>query len=137
MSTIVPAGFCLLEPTSGYGEGFGPIWVDRSRCAIGFRVEERHVNPRGVCHGGALSMFADYQITAVIAEGVPLVEAPITISLSIDYLGPAALGSWVEAEVQKLRETRTLTFTQAVIQANGDAVARCNGVYRNYVRRTV
>lgn len=135
MSATLPDGFVLMEPTTGFGEAFGPIWINRLRCAIGFRVEERHVNPRGVCHGGALSMFADYQITAVIDESVPLAEAPITISMSIDYLGPALKGAWVEAEVQRLRRTRTLTFTQAVITADADPVARCNGVYRNYSGR--
>lgn len=130
MDASIPEGFVVQESTQGFGECFGPIYVDHATRRIGFRVGPQHANPRGVCHGGALSMFADYQITPLLDPDTPLVQAPITISISIDYLGPAMLGSWVEGEAIKLRETKALIFTQIVLSADGEPVARSNGLFR-------
>jgi acyl-coenzyme A thioesterase PaaI-like protein len=130
MNTSIPDGFLPLEAAPGFNAHFGPIWVNRAARKLGFRVIEQHLNPRDVCHGGALSTFADYQIVAVIADGVPLHEAPPTISLSIDYLRAVPKAAWVEAEVTLLRETRTLVFTQAVLTVDGEPVARSSGIYR-------
>lgn len=132
----VPHGFAELEPTTGFGAGFGPIYRDHGARRIGFRVGPQHVNPRQVCHGGALSTFADYQVTVAIEACAPLATAPPTISLSIDYLAPAPLGAWVEAEVTVLRETRSLLFTQAVMSVDDVPVARSNAIYRKATPRS-
>jgi acyl-coenzyme A thioesterase PaaI-like protein len=55
-----------------------------------------------------------------------------TVSLSIDYLATARLGAWVEAQVTLIKTTRTLIFTQALLSADGEIVARSNAIYRNY-----
>ena len=52
--------------------------------------------------------------------------------INLDYLAPARLGTWVEAVITLVKITRTLAFTQALITADGDVVARSTGIYRNY-----
>ena len=127
-----PPGFTLADLGPGFGARFGPVFLDRSRRRLCFRVGEEHVNPIGTCHGGALTTFADMQLMAIRAgreEGLP--HSP-TISLSVDFLAPARLGDWVQAEVTQLQQTRTLLFTQALMTADGRPVARANAIYRNY-----
>jgi uncharacterized protein (TIGR00369 family) len=123
-------GFEWLEPGTGFGGGFGPIGVHWFEARIAFRVSEQHVNPRGVCHGGALSTFADYQIVPLMGRHVSLMDNPPTISLAVDYMGPAAQGAWVEGQAIRLKETRTLIFTQILLTADGEPVARSNAIYR-------
>ena len=102
---------------------------------MGFRIAPNHLNPVGVCNGGAMATFADMQIAAVIAGGPGTSEGhQPTISLNVDYLATASLGAWVEAAVTLVKTTKTLIFTQALITADGEIVARSQAIYRNYGR---
>ncbi len=131
MASAVPPGFELTGLTDPYSVQFGPVYIDRDTSRLGFRVEEKHLNPVGTCHGGAISTFADMQIMlANEGVGTSAGHTP-TISLTVDYLAPPPLGAWVVADVEIVKRTRTLIFTQALIHADGDQlVARTTGIYR-------
>ena len=129
----ITAGYTQLSSgkSGGYVASFGPIFRNKAEWSICFQVHERHSNPTGMCHGGALSTFADMQILALPQHtGDPTKHTP-TISLAMDYLAPATVGQWVIAKVELLRITRTLIFTQAVLRADGQTVVRSNATYRN------
>jgi acyl-coenzyme A thioesterase PaaI-like protein len=80
-----------------------------------------------------MATFADMQIAAIVRSGLIATERHTpTISLSVDYIAPAPLGAWVEANVILIKETKLMIFTQALITANGQPVARANATYRNY-----
>lgn len=131
MADDIPEGFVPADLGPGFGAAFGPVFLDRARMRMGFRVSERHANPIGGCHGGAMCTFADTQLMAIragVEEGRPHSS---TISLSLDFLAPAALGAWVEAAVTLVRETRTMIFTQAIMTVDGEPVARSSAIYRN------
>jgi acyl-coenzyme A thioesterase PaaI-like protein len=135
MDARVPEGFEARPLGAGYGEAFGPIYVNHAGRAMGFRVAPHHLNPVGACNGGAMATFADMQITAVIAGAPGTSEGhQPTISLQIDYLARAPLGAWVEAAVTLVKTTKTLIFTQALITADGEIVARSQAIHRNYGR---
>ncbi len=132
MEIEAPPGFTRADLGSGFGARFGQVFLDRSRRLLGFRVAEEHANPIGTCHGGAMTTFADLQLMAIRAgreEG--LAHSP-TISLSVDFLAPAQVGDWVQAEVTLLQQSQTLLFTQAMMTVEGRPVARANAIYRNY-----
>ena len=133
-SSPVPANYEAAHSTSeaGFGLCVGPIFIDRAHRKIAFRVRDEHVNPVGLCHGGALATFADSQSIAVHdpeQEGVS--HAP-TISLTIDYIAPVPLGSLVEMHVELARRTRTLIFTQGLMTVGDNVVARTHGIFRCY-----
>ena len=80
-----------------------------------------------------MATFADMQIAAIIHSGQLVTERHTpTINLSLDYIAPAPLDSWVEATVTLVSTTRTLVFTQTIIRANGNPVARASATYRLY-----
>lgn len=115
----------------GFTATFGPVYLNRADDRLGFRVARHHLNPMEVCHGGAMSTFADMQIAVVKAGlGTRAGHMP-TIHLDVDYLAPAPLDSWVEMRVSLVKTTRNLVFTQALISAGGTLVARSSGIYRN------
>jgi acyl-coenzyme A thioesterase PaaI-like protein len=133
MDSAAPIGFEALDLGPGFAQAFGPVYVRRATSSLGFRVAPCHLNPVGVCNGGAMATFADMQIAAVIKSGPGTAPGhQPTISLSVDYLAPAPVDAWVEAAVMLVKRTRTLIFTQALITANGDPVARSTAIYRNY-----
>lgn len=133
MNIAAPEGFEPISLGPGFAQAFGQVYVNRASHSIGFRVAPHHVNPVGVCSGGALATFADMQIAGVMVHGPGSSDnhSP-TISLSMDYVAVAPLGSWVEAAVTLVRKTRTMLFTQAILTTNGSAIVRSNAIYRLY-----
>lgn len=132
MTADIPGGFLPIDARGRYEQAFGPVYLNRSRSQIAFRVEENNMNAFGACHGGAMSTFADMQLLAVKpAPGVGGDHTP-TISLSIDYLAPARLHDWVISSVIIVKVTRTMLFTQALISVRDEIIARSTAIYRNY-----
>jgi uncharacterized protein (TIGR00369 family) len=135
---MVPEGFAPMD----LGEQFvginGPLYLRHRRRAegdevlLGFRVEARHCNPMGNCHGGMLATFADMLLPISIHRKSAEVGQRFlpTISLQVDYLAPAPLGSWVQGEAQLLRATRSLVFAQGLATVDGKPALRVSGVFK-------
>ena len=128
-----PAGYELaLGHELGFNAAIGPlhIGVIDGEARLGFRVTERHANPMGFCHGAALAGLSDMQMILIRPQiGLPDQAVP-TITLTIDFLGPARLGSWVDIRTQLVRQTPGMIFSQALIFADGEPVARANAIYK-------
>ena len=133
-STIPPAaGFERADLGGTFASVNGPLYArwHRDRLQIGFRVGPAHVNPGQNCHGGMLCTFADILIStaAQYQADIPRQFLP-TISLQVDFLAAAPLGSWVQGQADILRVTRNLVFSQGLVEADGEAVMRASGVFR-------
>ena len=129
----IPAGF---RPAHIHGDFIafnGPLCarLTGDKIALGFRVEQRHTNPLGICHGGMLATFVDMLIpcTAMYESGRERRFLP-TISLQIDYLGASPLGAWVQGEAQILRTTRNMVFGQGLVTADGAPALRFSGIFK-------
>ncbi|MBK6799931.1 MAG: PaaI family thioesterase [Novosphingobium sp.] len=101
---------------------------DPGHAVSGFFVEERHCNPRGICHGGWLSTFAD--IAMVRQATVNRAHGALTISMAVDFLEAVPLGSWVESRCEIVREADRIVHVQGVALVDGRAVLRMNGTFR-------
>ena len=128
-----PAGWIPFAISDGFIGVNGPLYVRREgeSVVMGLRVEARHCNPNKVCHGGMLMTFADMMlpIGARFAANLPAIFLP-TINLTMDYLAPAPLGSWIEGRTRLLRVTRNLVFADGVITDGETIVARTNGTFK-------
>lgn len=129
----IPDGF---RPAKIHGEFVafnGPFYAQLSgdRIQLGFRVEQRHTNPMGICHGGMLASFADMLVpcTAMYEPGRER-RFLVTISLQIDYLGTSPLGAWVQGEAHILRTTRNMVFGQGLVHADGAPALRFSGIFK-------
>jgi uncharacterized protein (TIGR00369 family) len=134
----VPQGFRAV-PMGGDFIGInGPIYLRHERLPegplvqLGFRVERRHCNPMGNCHGGMLASFSDMVLPLSIHRKSDEVGNKFlpTISLQLDYLAPAALGAWVQGEAQVLRVTRSMVFAQGLVTADGVPAVRISGIFK-------
>jgi uncharacterized protein (TIGR00369 family) len=105
-------------------------WHD-DHLQVGFRVGPLHVNPGNHCHGGMLATFADILIStaAQYQTDIPRQFLP-TISLQMDFMAGAPLGSWVQGQAEILEVTRNLVFSQGLVQADGRTVLRASGVFK-------
>ncbi len=129
----VPPGFVKFDQFSGYTDVNGPFYArrDGDRLIFGFRVEPRHANLVGQCHGGMLLLFADTMLplSARFQADLGSVFLP-TVSLSSDFVASAKVGDWVEGRTEVIRATRNLVFTQGIISANGETLTRINGIFK-------
>lgn len=128
-----PAGFELaVGHDFGFCAALGPHYVAMigDEPVIGFRVEGRHLNSMGYCHGAVIAGFADLQAVLVRPRvGIPDQAIP-TINLTTDFIAISPVGAWVEMRTTLLRKTKSLVFCQGVITANGEIVARTNAIYK-------
>ncbi len=130
----VPEGFRAREFGGGFIAVNGPLYARRDSAGfrLGFRVEQRHCNPMGICHGGMMATFCDMLLPIsahVLSEEIGQRFLP-TINLQIDYLAASPLGAWVQGEAQLLRATRALVFMQGLVTADGATVARVSGIFK-------
>lgn len=135
-TNAIPAGFIEL-PFAG-GEHFlnltGPLYGKRdgSKLVLGFRVENRHCNIGGICHGGMLMTFADMQLGlgARFNAEEEMGFMP-TVNMTADFLAPAPLGAWVEGRTDLLRSTRNFVFCQCIVTSNGAPSVRASGIMKS------
>ncbi|MBP7336858.1 PaaI family thioesterase [Niveispirillum sp.] len=96
---------------------------------IGFRVEEKHCNKLGGCHGGMLGTVLDLAL-GYVANFARQEEGTPTISLSVDFLRPAPAGTWIESRCRLIETTRRMIFVDGLLICRQGTVARGNAIYR-------
>ncbi|MEO6972120.1 MAG: PaaI family thioesterase [Rhodoferax sp.] len=129
----IPEGFRPANIGGPFMVQNGPLYAKWSgeRVLLGFRVEPRHTNPLGVCHGGMMASFADMLMPcAAIYQMQGERRFLPTISLNIDYLGASPLGAWVQGQADVLRSTRNMLFAQGLVTADGTPVMRVSGIFK-------
>ena len=129
-----PPGFRALRTAGDFILVNGPLYLyhQGDDVRLGFRVEKRHTNPMGICHGGMLASFCDMLLPISahrVNREVGMRFLP-TINLQIDYLASAKLGDWVEGRAEVLKVTRSLVFAQGLATANGVPCTRVSGIFK-------
>jgi len=129
----VPPGFMQLPSLGGFPDTNGPIYVRDidGKLVFGFRVEARHTNARGRCHGGMLMLLADLQLPLAARYQADLDDSFLpTINLTGDFLAPANIGDWVTGETDVIRTTNNLVFAQGILRVGTRAILRANGIFK-------
>lgn len=130
----IPSGFKALDlPANAFLNANGPVYakLDGEHLLLGLRVEDRHCNSMGLCHGGMLLTLADLVFTIGVNVQANLSRFLPTVSVTCDFIGAAPKGAWVQARVDVLRTTRNLGFAQGMLAlADGTPVARISGILK-------
>ena len=97
---------------------------------IGLWLREAHCNSRGLVHGGVIASLADNAMGLSCASSLGSVQGLVTISLTVDYVGSAKNGQWLQVEPRVLRTGRSMGFADALVTADGGTVARASATFR-------
>ena len=91
-----------------------------------------HSNFSGAVHGGALLGFMDVALFAAARGfGVLHAGAAVTLDLSAQFIGAAAIGVSLEARIELLRETARMLFLRGlIVQDDTPTVASFTGTLR-------
>jgi len=136
----IPEGFHRVQRPrpNPFNELVGPFYSKRQGkdISLGLRIEERHTNSRGICHGGLLAAMADLALGyACLAEGKaaggPEGNKPsfLTVSLSLDFAGSAKAGDWVESQAEVQKAGSRIAFANCFLVANGVRIVRASAIF--------
>jgi len=128
----IPEGFHRVERQrpNPFNDSVGPFYERRrgKEVSLGLRIEARHTNSRGICHGGLLATLADLALGyAALAIGGH--AGFVTVNLSLDFAGSAVPGDWVESEVEVQKAGARLAFANGYLLANGVRIVRVSAIF--------
>ena len=130
MAQTPPDGFVPVELGQGFSDLLGPLFERPTELGprYGFYVEEHHLNPALICHGGMLLTVMDKAIGRSVLHAAPQILAAPTIQVSCDMVAPGMLGDWLETETTHVHTTRNLGFASALLHGRGGIVVRATGI---------
>ncbi|MEJ1969270.1 MAG: PaaI family thioesterase [Rhizomicrobium sp.] len=100
---------------------------------FGLRVDKRHVNMRGVIHGGMLMTFADAAFGQAAWDACD--HAPVvTLNMQSQFLAPAREGDWIEFAPVLTRRTRSLLFLRGDFTVDGQPIYSVSSVWKILAR---
>ena len=134
-SVAPPEGFAPLGHRSAFGGLIGPVLRKDTPDGpiFGLRIEKKHINMGGIAHGGLLATFADIVLGQF--ESRDYTRTAVTARMVTDFIGPARLGDWIEAETRVTRETRSLVFPDARVTCRGHVLLNASAVFKILRRR--
>lgn len=126
-----PPGFAPHFRASPLTDPWEPLWSrrDEGGLVIGVELGERHCNSRGTVHGGLIAVLADNAMGLACALAPEGPAGVVTVNLSVDYLGSAKPGDWLEIAAKPVRVGRTLAFAEAKASVADRVIARATGVF--------
>jgi acyl-coenzyme A thioesterase PaaI-like protein len=128
----VPEGFERHDRKSPVTNPWEPLYrrFSGDTVILGLRAGAAHTNSRGFVHGGLISTLADNAMGLSCGRKLGDLSSLVTVNLTVDFLGSALQGQWLEFDTVFVKPGGTLCFTQAFVTADGQPCARANAVFR-------
>ena len=126
----IPIGFEPYPEMSPFLERLDPLYLKQgaSGHVIDLRILEHNCNNNNSAHGGLLATLADSALGKMScwSETPPITR--VTTSLTLNALGAARLGSWIEAAANFHRIGCNLAFANYYISYGERRPALVNGL---------
>ena len=128
---MIPAHFTPLFRSSPFLDMIGPLYNTGmgAQLIIGFQVQDKHTNARGLLHGGVLATIADVALGYSLATSTSPPTAMVTANLTLDFAGSAKPGDWVETSVDIQKLGSRLAFANAYFHVGAERIARASAVF--------
>jgi uncharacterized protein (TIGR00369 family) len=116
------------------GETLAPMTVRREpdgKARLRMHPEQRHTNPAGSVHGGAILALIDVALFATAkVHGLSHVRTAMSLDLAVQFIGAGRTGAPLDAVGEVLRETGRLLFVRGLVEQDGAVVAAFSGTVR-------
>jgi uncharacterized protein (TIGR00369 family) len=127
----VPAGYRETKLVDPFELFVGPVFErgDPPSRTFALPVDERHVNMRGIIHGGMLMTFADAAIGQAVWDFTD--HAPsVTLNMQSQFLKPARAGDLIAVTPELIRKTRSLVFMRGDFKVGGETIFAATSVWK-------
>jgi len=119
----------LIDPFEIY---VGPIFdrrADKGAKEYAIRTDARHMNRRGVMHGGMCMTLADMTLGQAVWDATD--KAPcVTLNMQTNFLKPVVEGDIVRVVPQLIRRTRALVFMRGDFAVEDEIVFAVSSVWK-------
>ncbi len=125
------AGWKQRSTGSAFADLVDAFWSRRQGDAWSYAAiaDARHVNHRGVVHGGLLLGFADHALGLAVWEQVG--RRPVaTVHLGLQFVDAAQPGEFIELDVNVTRTTRSLVFVRGTLRFQTRIIATADGLWK-------
>lgn len=132
MKRGVPRGYRAIPRLSPFNSLVGPLYMRRRKgheLSIALRIEDKHTNSRGICHGGVLATMADLSLGYAMHAKAEGKAGFVTAHLAVDYAGAAKVGDWIESEVEIQRMGTRLAFANCYLVAGKRRIVRASAIF--------
>ncbi|MBX9858975.1 MAG: PaaI family thioesterase [Sphingomonas sp.] len=130
----------MIEPPPGFARHFRqspltdpwePLWSmrDGEAFVLALKIAKPRTNSRGMAHGGLIAALADNAMGLSCVLATEGLGGVVTANLSVDLIGSARIGDWLEFRAQPVRVGRSLAFAECVVTAPDRLVARARAVF--------
>lgn len=128
----VPEGYVALDASESFRGYIGPIYLrDHGGFkTFGLHLEKRHCNINWVVHGGFLAALSDIVLSYTLAAGRSMFVAPLTLSLTTEFIGSAGVDAWIEAHATLKKSGGNITFATCEISGPVGLIAQASGVFK-------
>ena len=110
--------------------GLELVEAEEGRAVVELRAGDRHLNPGGTVHGGAVSTLIDVAMAEALNPMTGEEERPVTIEIKVNYLEPGKPGTLsCTASVRKGGKRITIVEAEVTQRENGEVVALATGTY--------
>lgn len=133
---VLPEGFGPHLRKSPVTDPWEPLYARQAedRLVLATWVRQPHCNSRSMPHGGFLAAMADNAMGLSLGVNLARVgqsaNGLVTVSLTLDYLGSAKLGQWLEFDTDFVKLGRSICFAEATVRADGTPVARARATFK-------
>jgi len=126
-----PPGYTETKLIDPFEIHLGPVYESGENGARRFvlPIDERHVNMRGVIHGGMLMTFADLALGQAVWDATDRVPS-VTINMQTQFLKPARVGDMIEVLPELIRKTRSLIFMRGDFKVNGKTIFSASSIWK-------
>jgi len=127
-----PEGWKPLKRGGPFLHMLGPLYYrkdEQGRPIIAMRMEEKHLNTRGIAHGGMLVTLADSALGIALSMSRTPPQPMVTVSLTTDFVEAAKQGDWMEAHVDVQRVGKRLAFANCYLVVGDRRILRASGVF--------
>jgi len=128
----IPEGFRAMRLGGGMITHNGPLMgrLEDDGVSMGILVDERHLNPAGICHGGMLMTLADMLLGVGAMAQTKEWEFIPTVNMTCDFVKAVPLGAWISGKTKVVRRTKNMLFSSCLIWHGDDIVMRASGIMK-------
>jgi len=126
-----PPGFTETRLIDPFELHVGPVFERREEGGrvFGFRVDNRHINMRGIIHGGMLMTFADAAFGQAAWDACDHADV-VTLSMQGQFLAPAREGDWIQVAPVLTRRTKSMIFLRGDFLVDSAPIFSVSSVWK-------